>query len=157
MFITKESGKTPPWAFCEKGEIMYQSGRLELAAVTDCPESQCFVCAHLFFSASPHILVVVHWLHYSVPIFTPRSKLLGKCHLSRRGCEEREQRELPWPYPDSPMSSRTRGRSGSFEQCWVQQSWDSIQTTWSNSTSCIPFCNFDKELTLLPCLFFTSQ
>lgn len=34
----------------EKGEIMYLSGRLELAAVTNCPESQCLYALILFSS-----------------------------------------------------------------------------------------------------------
>lgn len=44
----------------EKGEIMYLSGRLELAAVTNCPESQCLGRAHVIFQ-----LCLISWLLYT--------------------------------------------------------------------------------------------
>lgn len=133
---------------------MYQSGRLELAAVTNHPESQCLVRSQLIFQLHP-----VSWLLYTGYIIQcpsslqdPNSEGSVICHIE--GVREK--------------SKKNCGDHSLTLQCCpgLRVEVDHLNSAEFNKAGTVyrllgatahPFCNSDKELTLLPCLFSTSQ
>lgn len=135
MFITKGSGKTPRRAFGEKGEIMYQSGRLELAAVTNHPESQCLVRSQLIFQLHP-----VSWLLYTGYIIQcpsslqdPNSEGSAICHIE--GVREKSKKNCGDHSLTLQCCPGLRVEVDHLNSAEFNKAGNSIQTTWSNRTS----------------------